>query len=174
MDKRSISVVRRGLAGALALAALVAVVVGASPAGADTSVGRFSTLAAGTSLGLEVGGVAVLTRTDSGTIGRIVVWGLDLRVTYAAHLHNQPCSAPNPGGGHYQDVVGGGATPPNELWFSSTSDPMAGITASRAGVATGRGAAEWVARPDARAVVIHAIPAGGSTAGGPKIACADL
>jgi hypothetical protein len=31
-----------------------------------------------------------------------------------------------------------------------------------------------VARDDAKAVVIHMIPPGGNTAGGPKIACADL
>jgi hypothetical protein len=31
-----------------------------------------------------------------------------------------------------------------------------------------------VARPEAQSVVIHYIPPGGSTAGGPKIACADL
>jgi len=44
--------------------------------------------------------------------------------TYAAHLHNQPCAFPgNPGGGHYMNVAGAGATPPNELWFSTTPDP---------------------------------------------------
>jgi hypothetical protein len=62
-----------------------------------------------------------------------------LTATYAAHLHNAPCSAANPGG-----------------------------------AAHGRGTADWVARPEAQSVVIHAIPPGGSTAGGPKIACADL
>ena len=51
---------------------------------------------------------------------------------------------------------------------------MAGITANRRGVARGRGDADWVARPEAQSVVIHAIPPGGTTAGGPKIACADL
>jgi DNA-binding winged helix-turn-helix (wHTH) protein len=61
-----------------------------------------------------------------------------------------------------------------ELLASSTSDPLAGITANPAGVAQGRGSADWVARPEAEAVVIHAIPPGGTTAGGPKIACADL
>ncbi|MGH9225429.1 MAG: hypothetical protein ACRD2W_16970 [Acidimicrobiales bacterium] len=161
---------------ALALAALatVAVAVPASPAGAATSVGRFSTLPAGEGLGLDVNGVAVLTRTGSATTGRVIVYGLEPGVTYAAHLHNAACSAANPGGGHYMDTPGGLAAPPNELWFSSSSDPTDGITANAGGVAIGRGKAEWVARPEARAVIIHYIAPGGSTAGGPKIACADL
>jgi hypothetical protein len=102
------------------------------------------------------------------------VRGLEPGSTYAAHLHSQPCSATNPGGGHYMHVIGAGGSPPNELWFSSSVHPTDGITANRAGVAIGRGTADWVATADARAVVIHAIPAGGTTAGGPKIACADL
>lgn len=167
---RSTRPVRWGLA---AIVAATALILPAAPAGAATSVGRFTTLAAGTALGLEVEGVAILTRSPGGTIGRVVVWGLQPGVTYAAHLHNQPC-VPDAGGGHYRNVTTGAATPPNELWLSSTSDPTGGITSNRAGVAVGRGSATWVARPDARAVIIHAIPTGGTTAGGPKIACADL
>ena len=65
--------------------------------------------------------------------------------------------------------------PPNELWLSSTDDPMAGITANEDGVAHGpRQSADWVARPEAQSIVIHYIPPGGTTASGPKIACADL
>lgn len=160
----------------LALVGLAAVTVAlpASPAAAATEVGRFHTLAAGADMGIEVSGVAILSRTGDSTWGRVVVIGLQPGLLYAAHLHNLPCSAPNPGGGHYQDVVGGAVTPPNELWFSSTSDPQAGITANAGGVAIGRGSADWLARPEAQSVVIHAIPAGGHTGGGPKIACADL
>ena len=157
-----------------ALAAAGAVIVPASSANAQTTVGRFSTLSAAADAGMEISGVAVLHRGADGTSGRVVVRGLDPGVTYAAHLHSQPCSASNPGGGHYMDVPGGLAAPPNELWFSSTDDPRDGITASRGGVARGTGGADWVARPEAQSVIIHAIPAGGSTAGGPKIACADL
>jgi hypothetical protein len=105
----------------------------------------------------------------------VVLRGLEPGVTYAAHLHNQPCAFPgNPGGGHYMNVPGAGAAPPNELWFSTTSDPTAGVTANRAGVVVARGSADWLARPEAQAVIIHAIPPGGTTAGGPKVACADL
>ena len=106
MDKRSTWAGRAGFKGVLALSALAAVVVPASPAGAATSVGRFTTLTAGTNLGMEIDGVAVLSRTGNGTTGRIVVFGLKSGVTYAAHLHNQPCTAANPGGGHYMDVPG--------------------------------------------------------------------
>jgi hypothetical protein len=42
------------------------------------------------------------------------------------------------------------------------------------GVALGRGSADWVAGPEAQSVVVHYILPGGTTAGGPKIACADL
>jgi Cu-Zn family superoxide dismutase len=158
----------------VALGVLGAVIVPASGAAAATSVGRFITLPAGAAAGLEIDGVALLSRTRTGTTGRVVVRGLEPGSTYAAHLHSQPCSATNPGGGHYMHVIGAGGSPPNELWFSSSVHPTDGITANRAGVAIGRGTADWVATADARAVVIHAIPAGGTTAGGPKIACADL
>ena len=165
---------RRVRGALLGLVALAAVVVPASRADAETTVGRFSTLPAGTTMGFDIRGVAILTRTASGTSGRVVVTGLEPGVTYAAHLHAAACSAANPGGGHYQNDPPPPATPPNELWFSSTSDPFAGVTANRVGVGVGRGSAEWVARSEAKAVVIHFIPPGGTTAGGPKIACADL
>ena len=154
-------------------AALAAVVVPASPASASTAFGQFSNLAAGDQAGMNISGVAVLHRTSSGTTGKIVVIGLQPGVTYAAHLHTQACTD-NMAGGHYRDVASGAAAPPNELWFSTTSDPTAGITANLGGVAVGRGSADWVARSEAKAIVIHMIPTGGTTAGGPKIACADL
>jgi hypothetical protein len=52
---------------------------------------------------------------------------------------------------------------------------MAGVVANLGGVAHGRGSVDWVARPEAQSVVIHfVVPQGGTTAGGPKIAYADL
>jgi hypothetical protein len=159
-----------------ACAALALGVVGAAPAlaGPTKERGMFVTLPDGAAIGLDVEGIAAITRSDAGTQVKAVVRGLEPGATYAAHLHNAPCSGANPGGAHYQNVPGAGAAPPNELWLSSTSDPMAGITANAGGVAQGRGSAEWVARPEAQSVVIHNIPPGGTTAGGPKIACADL
>ncbi len=160
---------------AIAGVALVAVVGLAPGASAAKKLrGEFSTLAAGTAAGLSLKGKAQIKRTATATTVKIHVRGLRPGTTYAAHLHNAPCSSPNPGGGHYQHDPAGPGVPPNELWLSSTRDPTAGITANRGGVAHGRGSAPWVARPEASSVVIHQIPAGGTTAGGPKIACADL
>jgi Cu/Zn superoxide dismutase len=157
-------------------AALAIVVLGAAPtaAGATKDRGTFQTLPDGAAMGLEIEGFAAITRSDAGTEVKAVVRGLEPGTTYAAHLHNAPCSDANPGGGHYKNDPAGASMPPNELWLSSTDDPMAGITANAGGVAHGRGSADWVARPEAQSVVIHYIPPGGTTAGGPKIACADL
>lgn len=167
---RSAGRVRKSL---IAVGALVTVLVPGSPAEAATSVGRFSTLPAGDGLGLEVDGVAVLRRTSDGTSGRVVLRGLDPGLVYAAHLHNQPCGL-GAGGSHYKDVTTGVGAPPNELWFSSSDDPFAGVTANRGGVARGFGAVDWVARPEAQSVVIHQVVSATGTSGGPKIACADL
>jgi len=159
----------------LALGALVSALAVASGASAATKQrGTFTTLPDGTALGLSIEGIAQITRTEDGTTVKVVVRGLEPGTTYAAHLHNAPCAAPALGGGHYKDDPTGPSAPPNELWLSSTDDPTAGITANAAGVAHGRGSADWVARPEAQSVVIHYIPPGGTTAGGPKIACADL
>jgi LVIVD repeat len=136
--------------------------------------GTFGTLPAGEQLGLRIGGFARITRGLDGTEVRALVFGLDGRTTYGAHLHNAPCSAADPGGGHYKNDLLGEAMPPNELWLSSTDDPLAGIISNRGGVARGEGSADWIARPEAQSVVIHQIPPGGTPAGGPKIACADL
>lgn len=137
--------------------------------------GVFRTLPEGTAMGLRIRGFALIVRGTRGTRVKALAWGLRPRTTYGAHLHNAPCSEPgNPGGGHYMHDPAGPAMPPNELWLSSTADPMAGITSNAIGLAFGRGSADWVARPEAQSVVIHHIPPGGTTAGGPKIACADL
>ena len=156
--------------------AIAVATLGAAPAAAGpTKVrGTFQTLPDGAAMGLDIEGFATLTRSDEGTAGKVVVRGLEPATTYAAHLHDAPCSAANPGGAHYKNDPAGPAMPPNELWFSSTNDPLAGITANPGGVAHGRGSADWVARPEAQSVVVHFIPPGGTTAGGPKIACADL
>jgi hypothetical protein len=160
----------------LASATVAIAAIGAAPAGAGPTKdrGTFQTLPDGAAMGLEIKGFATITRSDSGTEVKAVVRGLDAATTYAAHLHDAPCSAANPGGAHYKNDPAGPSMPPNELWLSSTDDPMAGITTNAGGVAQGRGSADWVARPEAQSVVIHFIPPGGTTAGGPKIACADL
>ena len=94
--------------------------------------GTFRTLPAGEQLGLQIGGFARITRGLDGTEVRALVFGLDGRRTYGAHLHNAPCSAADPGGMHYKHDPAGAAMPPNELWLSSTDDPLAGITSNAA------------------------------------------
>jgi hypothetical protein len=157
-------------------AGLAIAVLGATPAaaGAPKDRGTFETLPDGAAMGLEIEGFASISRSDAGTEVKVVVLGLEPATTYAAHLHNAPCSDANPGGGHYKNDPAGPSAPPNELWLSSADDPAAGIRSNPGGVAHGRGSADWVARPEARSVVIHYIPPGGNTAGGPKIGCADL
>jgi hypothetical protein len=160
----------------LIVALVVAFTLAAAPAlaGPKKVRGTFETLPDGAAMGLEIEGFAELTRSDSGTTAKIVVRGLEPATTYAAHLHDAPCSAANPGGAHYKDDPAGPAMPPNELWLSSQPNPTAGIRSNSGGVAHARGSADWVARPEAQSIVIHYIPPGGTTAGGPKIACADL
>ena len=121
----------------VAVALAIAVSLAPAAAGADKTRGTFQTLPAGTDLGLEIEGIAQLTRTDDGTTAKIVARGLEPGTTYASHLHNAPCSAANPGGAHYQDDPLAAPMPPNELWLSSTDDPMAGIAANEDGVAQG-------------------------------------
>ena len=156
-----------------AFLAVLALGMAAAAAAATKERGTFTTLSAGEQMGYTIEGIAQITRTTDDTVVKVVVRGLEPGLTYGAHLHNAPCSV-NEGGGHYRNDPAGPATPPNELWLSSTDDPMAGITANAGGVAIGWGSADWVARAEAQAVVIHFIPPGGSPAGGPKIACADL
>lgn len=147
--------------------------------GATVTRGTFSALAGTTGLPEEglSGRVQAVRTGDGKTHLSVRVAGLQPGVTYGVHLHDAECSAPNPGGGHYKHDVTGAAQPPNELWPSSTPhDPLAGITANSAGIATGRGTADWVAGDEAVSVVLHAGLGHGatSTSGGPKLACADL
>ena len=156
---------------------LLLMLVIASPAAArsfDIKRGKFITLPEGNAAGLTIKGKAAILRTSRHTFVAAKVRGLAAKTTYGAHLHNAPCGAANPGGGHYMNDPAGAMAPPNELWLSSRRDATAGIKSNRRGRAFGAGFGRWVARPDAVSVVIHAIPPGGTTAGGTKIACADL
>lgn len=125
----------------------------------------------------HISGRVQVVRTGAGhTKLTVHVKGLEPGETYGVHLHNAPCSAANPGGGHYMFDPHGAKQPPNELWASSDSkDPMAGITANPAGNAHGKGTALWTAGPEAKAVVVHTgFSHGGTAGGGAKVACADL
>lgn len=163
-------------AAGLVAAALIA---GTAPAQADPASVTRGTLVAlpgAAASEPEVTGRVQLVRTGAGTTHLSVhVSGLRADVTYGSHLHAAPCSD-NAGRGHYKHAPLGIAAPPNELWASSDPhDPTAGLTANAAGRAQGRGTADWTAGPTATSVVVHiGADQGGTTAGGTKIACADL
>lgn len=160
-----------GLAGSLALGALLVAPGAPATAGAATSYhGVFHETAAGAAdpLGYDIHGSAKMTVGARGTAVKIAVSGLDPAKIYSSHLHNGTCASG--GGGHYQDDVTGAVTPPNELWLTN-----AGVTlvTNRGGVAHGAGTATWQARTssaeltNARSVIVH-------EPGGTRIACADL
>ncbi len=158
--------------------AVVAITGSAIANGAVVTRGSFATLPAAVGQPEQglVGRAQTVRSSDGSTHIEVSVRGLRPGVTYGVHLHNAACAV-NAGGGHYQHQAGAGSTPPNELWPSSTPhDVMAGITANEAGSASGRGTADWIARESAVSVVLHAGVGYGatSTAGGPKLACADL
>lgn len=159
---------RTGRTAAVCGAALFALTTTALPAAAGPGASakgefRLPDGPASTSLG----GHAHLVRTGSGTTRLSVhVTGLTGGAVYMVHLHKDACGVRS---GHYQNTVGGAATPPNELWASSDpKNPQAGIKANAAGVGNGSGKARWRARSEAGSVVVH-VP--GLT---DRLLCADL
>jgi hypothetical protein len=152
----------------------LAVPFAAPVAGADHQSlhGIFRETAIGADLGYNISGSAKLRVETNATTADVNVAGLDPATTYGSHLHNGTCATG--GGGHYQHSPGGLTTPPNELWLSSTADPLGSLVPNNGGVAHGHGAATWAARLDsaapitnARSIIVHA-------PGGARIACADL
>jgi hypothetical protein len=154
-NRRAIAV--RGMA----VAAVVAMAIGVTGtvAAGETLVTRGEFAAFATSSDSAFTGHATMVRTADGkTIVTVSVRGLAAKTTYGSHVHAFAC-ADNFAGGHYKHDITGPASPPNEIWPAfSTND---------AGVGSGKATAPWVARAQARSVVIHA-------PGGAKIACADL
>ena len=142
----------------LAAVAAMALGVQGTVAG-ETIVTRGEFAAFATSSDPAVTGHATMVRTADGkTIVTVSVRGLAASTTYGSHVHSRAC-ADTFAGGHYKHDLAGPASPPNEIW------PAFDTNAS--GVGNGNATAPWVARPEARSVVIHA-------PGGAKIACADL
>lgn len=168
------SVIRR-VGGALAAVTTAVVFIGAPAQAAaphENLHGTFRETAAGSQLDYDIAGSAKLTVGEAFTIAKVTVTGLDPDKEYGSHLHDLSCS--QGGGGHYQDDEGGAVTPPNELWLSSSEDPLGKLEPNSGGVAHGSGSAEWAARltsetaTNAKSIVVH--EAGAST----RIACADL
>ena len=105
----------------------------------------------------------------------ILATGLDNKAQYVGHVHNDVCSAADPGGAHYKFDPNGGDAPPNEIHLpiqfevNRQGEKQGGITSD---VTVDREAG-----PEAKSVVIHLKR--GSGAGvdepkPPKLACADL
>jgi hypothetical protein len=164
---------RAGLAAAVAALATVGATVPAGAAAPHTiRTGTFRETVAGHDLGYNIAGAAKMTVGATATTVTVNVSGLDPAKDYGSHLHNQPCSAG--GGGHYQNIEGGTAAPPNELWLSSSANASGPLEPNAGGKARGTGTAPWVARltsttlTNARSVVVH------EPTSGVRIACADL
>ncbi len=155
----------RGIAALMTAAALaVALAIPVSAGGAQVTSGRFETLPGGVERGFDVNGFARMVRSpahNGSTYVTVRVSGLDANTTYGVHVHNLPCDADPPGGGHYQHIVGGAVDAVNEIWPA--------FTTNAAGIGVGRAWHGHWARPDAQAVVIH-WPDDPSV----RLACADL
>ena len=146
---------------AMALTAVAAMAIGVTGtvAAGETLVTQGEFAAFATSSDPAFTGHATMVRTADGkTIVSVSVRGLAPNTTYGSHVHAFPC-AENFAGGHYKHDLTGPASPPNEIWPA--------FSTNGGGVGNGKATAAWVARPEARSVVIHA-------PGGAKIACADL
>ncbi|MEY2431081.1 MAG: large repetitive protein [Acidimicrobiaceae bacterium] len=164
------------LVGAIVAVTTASFWITAMPAGGGASHqnlhGTFRETAAGAGLGYDIAGSAKLTVSTDATTAKVNVSGLDPAKHYGSHLHNGTCATG--GGGHYQDVEGGAAAPPNELWLSSDDTPPLTLDPNPGGVAHGSGSAPWAARlssttkTNARSIVVH------EPGSGARIACADL
>ncbi|MGZ8734011.1 MAG: hypothetical protein ACXW1M_02375 [Acidimicrobiia bacterium] len=152
-----------GAVGAFGATALVAA---AAAAGSPASVTRGELVPFAAGAGGSTSGRAHMIRTTHGTtIVQLHVRGLVPGGQYASHVHAAPCGVGD-ADGHYKHDPAGPPTPPNEIW------PGGGpFIASRAGTASERAKADFVAGANAVSVVVHdlSLP---STAN--KIACADL
>ena len=143
----------------LAAAATLSLIFTVTPAAAhdrhpgwlDVTHGRFQPLPGGLELGIDMRGRAQMYRVgtarDGATLVVVRVRKLAPNTTYPVHVHNQPCSATPPGGGHYQNVVGGPVDPVNEMW------PV--IETNRRGRGVGFAVHDARAREDAQSIVVH-------------------
>jgi Cu/Zn superoxide dismutase len=117
----------------------------------------------------KVAGSATLTNSPNGVLVTVAATGLNPKAVYVAHVHNDVCSAADPGGTHFKYDPAGGDLPPNELHLA--------LTVSKKGKGTATTTNPTKAGPAAKSVVIHLKrPAGAKKdeVKPPKVACADL
>ena len=157
---RNRRIVTLALAAGLLLA-LAAPATAANRRHVEVTRGSVVTLVGGQDLGYSLQGRAAMVRFAEATFVAVRVKGLDPNTTYPTHVHNAPCSSVPPGGGHYQNEVGGAVDDVNEMW------PM--VTTNAHGRGWGTAWHGHQARPEAMAIVIH-YPADTSI----RLACIDL
>lgn len=121
--------------------------------------GNFVMFAAGLEKDFAISGQAMMVRSAAGhTTVTVRVKGLRPNTRYDVHVHNQACNNET-SGGHYQHEIGGAVDNTNEIW------PL--LTTNAAGNGFSKSVNDFVARSDARSVVIH-------DADSSRLACADL
>ncbi len=104
-----------------------------------------------------VGHANLMVSTESSTV-QLYATGLSANKRYAAHVHNDVCSAG--GGGHYLQNLDGEDVAENGLWPALDTD-MDGMAMTEV-------EQPFMVRADAKSVVIH------EPGSGDRIACADL
>lgn len=120
-------------------------------------------------------GTAEMIVADGRTRVTLLVTGLDNKALYVGHVHNDVCSAVDPGGAHFKFDPNGGDQPPNEIHLNIQFE--VNRQGDKLGAITSDVTADRAAGPDAKSVVIHlkrARGAGLDAAKPPKVACADL
>ncbi|MCB9106052.1 MAG: superoxide dismutase family protein [Anaerolineales bacterium] len=121
--------------------------------------GQIATYADGLDKGYDISGMATMVRSAEGyTSVTLRVQGLAPNTNYGVHVHNQACSN-EAGGSHYQHEIGGAADEVNEIWPA--------ITTNSGGYGFSQTVNDFVARAEARSVVIH-------DTDNSRLACADL
>lgn len=121
--------------------------------------GQFAPYADALEKDYSIAGMATMVRSAEGyTSVTVRVYGLAPDTSYEVHVHNQACRI-EAGGGHYQHEIGGTADASNEMWPA--------ITTNSGGNGYSKIVNDFVARTEARSVVIH-------DADSTRLACADL
>lgn len=154
---------RSGLKTSVVGAVILIVAILASPTLAKEAIqvtrGHIDPVAAGLDQGYDISGQATMVRSAAGyTTVTIRVHGLAPNTNYEVHIHNQACRNAA-GGGFYQHNSGNVALTGGQI--GST------LITNRGGHGYSQIVSDFVARTEARSVVIH-------DANNMRLACADL
>jgi hypothetical protein len=136
--------------------------IACGPLTRTTALAPFETTATPLALpaaeGMSLSGTALMTRKFNGVTEVVVAMaGLAPNTSYAAHVHNQPCSV-EAGGGHYK-FDAASTEPSNEMTFALDANAEGNASDSM-----------WVAKlatAEAQSLIVHG-------AEGARLACFDL